>query len=156
MTYKEKAIDLFFAGANCAQAVFAAFSPLTGFEEKAALRIAAPFGGGFGRQREVCGAVSGMCMAAGVLYGYDDLTDEEIKKAHYRMVQELCNAFRERFGTIICRELLGEKKTVTFTDPSPRTEEYYRQRPCARQVGVAAEILENYIAAHPPKAGDAI
>ena len=149
MTYKEKAIDLFFAGANCAQAVFAAFSPLTGFEEKAALRIAAPFGGGFGRQREVCGAVSGMCMAAGVLYGYDDLTDEEIKKAHYRMVQELCGAFRERFGTIICRELLQTKAASTAPVPTPRTEEYYRTRPCARQVGTAAEIIERYIEEHP-------
>lgn len=152
MTYKEKAIELFFEGANCAQAVFTAFAPLTGFEEKLALRISAPFGGGFGRQREVCGAVSGMCMAAGVLYGYDDLSDENVKKEHYRMVQELCAAFREKFGTMICRELLGEERTVTFTDPSPRTEEYYRQRPCARQVGVAAEILEAYIEAHPPKA----
>ena len=156
MTYKEKAIELFFEGANCAQAVFAAFAPLTGVEEALALRLSAPFGGGIGRQREVCGAVSGMCMAAGVLYGYDDIADEEAKKAHYRLIQELCAAFRERFGTIICRELLGEGRTVQFSDPSPRTEEYYRQRPCARQVGVAAEILENYIAAHPPIKGGAL
>lgn len=156
MTYKEKAIELFFAGANCAQAVFAAFAPLGGVEEALALRLSAPFGGGLGRQREVCGAVSGMCMAAGALYGNDDLADADAKAAHYRMIQELCAAFRERFGTIICRELLGEKRTVTFSDPCPRTEEYYRQRPCARQVGVAAEILENYIAAHPPKRRGAI
>ncbi len=156
MTYQEKAIELFMQGANCAQAVFTAFAPLTGMDEGLSLRISAPFGGGLGRQREVCGAVSGMCMAAGVLYGYDDLSDADAKAAHYRLVQELCAAFRERFGTIICRELLDEPRTLTFSAPSPRTEEYYRQRPCARQVGVAAEILEKYIAAHPPKGGKSV
>ena len=149
MTYKEKAIALFESGANCAQAVFTAFGDLTGIEEKTALRLSSSFGGGLGRQREVCGAVSGMCMVAGILYGYDDIKDEAAKAAHYRLIQELCDAFRERFETIICRELLGEKKTAHIPDPSPRTEEYYRRRPCARLVGTAAEIMEEYIAAHP-------
>ena len=152
MTYKEKAIELFMDGANCAQAVFAAFSPMTGIDYELALRLSSSFGGGLGRQREVCGAVSGMCMVAGVLYGYSNLSDDAEKKEHYRMIQELCSAFRERFGTIICRELLDEKRTVVWSDPSPRTAEYYRQRPCAAQVGIAAEIIENYIMTHPPKA----
>lgn len=150
MSYKEKAIELFLAGANCAQAVFVAFAPLTGLDEQTALRLSSSFGGGIGRLREVCGAVSGMCMAAGVLYGYDDLADPVAKKDHYARIQEMCGAFRERFGTLICRELLDKKTAADIApDPCPRTEAYYKSRPCARQVGVAAEILEQYIAAHP-------
>ena len=150
MTYKDKAIELFLTGANCAQAVLTAFAPLVGLDEQTCLRISSSFGGGIGRLREVCGAVSGMCMAAGLLYGYDDLADPEAKKAHYARIQELCEAFRKRFGTLICRELLDQKTAADISpDPSPRTESYYRSRPCARQVGVAAEILEAYIQTHP-------
>jgi len=149
MTRAEKAIELFESGANCAQAVCCAFADLMGLDEKAALRLSAPFGGGLGRQREICGAVSGMCMVAGMLYGYDDLTNDKIKGEHYRLIQELCDAFRAQYGTIICRELLQTKKLSTAPVPTPRTEEYYRTRPCARQVGTAAEIIEHYIQTHP-------
>ena len=149
MTRKERAIELFVGGANCAQAVLVAFADLCGLEERAAYRLSAPFGGGLGRQREVCGAVSGMCMVLGILYGYDDLSDAPAKAEHYRLVQELCTAFKAQFGSIVCRELLGAKTATTHPEPDPRTAEYYRTRPCARQVGVAAEILEAYVNAHP-------
>lgn len=148
----ERAIEYFINGANCAQAVAAAFADLMGMDAKAALRLSAPFGGGLARQREVCGAVSGMCLVAGVLYGYDDLTDNDAKAAHYRMIRMLCDEFRAAHsGHIVCRELLGDKNggSDTAPAPSPRTEEYYRTRPCARQVGTAAGILEAYISKHP-------
>ena len=145
MTRKDKAIELFMQGANCAQAVLVAFSDLCGLEEKQAWRIAAPFGGGLSRQREVCGAVSGMCMAAGLLYGYEQDCSDLEKGAHYRLIQELCGRFRQQLGSIVCRELLGAKKATTHPEPDARTAEYYRTRPCARLVGLAAEILEDYI-----------
>lgn len=148
MTRTEKAIEYFMNGANCAQAVVAAFADLIGMDEKAALRLSAPFGGGLARQREVCGAVSGMCMVAGYLFGYDDLEDDAKKSAHYHLIRALCDAFREAHGGfIVCRDLLGVKRggNDNAPTPSPRTEEYYRIRPCARQVGTAASILEEYI-----------
>lgn len=149
MTRAEKAIELFEKGANCAQAVCGAFADLMGLDEKTAFRLSAPFGGGLGRQREICGAVSGMCMVAGMLYGYDDLENDQVKGEHYRLVQELCDAFRARYGSIICRELLQTAKLSSAPVPTPRTAEYYRTRPCARQVGTAAEIIERYIQDHP-------
>ena len=149
MTRAEKAIELFEKGANCAQAVCGAFADLMGLDEKTAFRLSAPFGGGLGRQREICGAVSGMCMVAGMLYGYDDLENDQVKGEHYRLVQELCDAFRARYGSIICRELLQSKRISTTPVPTPRNEEFYRTRPCARQVGTAAEIIEQYIQDHP-------
>ena len=154
MTRTERAVEYFMNGANCAQAVAAAFADLMGMDEKTVLRMTAPFGGGLARQREVCGAVSGMCLVAGYLYGYDDLSDDASKAEHYRMIRELCDAFRAAHdGFIVCRDLLGVKRggNDNAPTPSPRTEEYYRVRPCARQVGTAAHILEEYVNAHPTK-----
>ena len=142
-----KAAKLFLDGYNCAQAVAVAFSDLTGLDETLSARLASSFGGGMGRMREVCGAVSGMLMVAGILYGYDTPGDDVAKKAHYALVQELAGQFREKNGSIVCREIL--KNPPSDPAPSPRTAEYYASRPCARMVYAAATILENYIAQHP-------
>ena len=141
------AAELFVKGYNCAQAVAVAFSDLTGLEERAASRMLSGFGGGMGRLREVCGAVSGMVAVVSILYGYDDPEDNEGKKATYQLIQELAGQFRERCGSIICREIL--KNPPSDPVPSPRTEEYYATRPCVRMVYTAAAILDAYIAEHP-------
>lgn len=153
MGHKEIARDLFIEGYNCAQAVFAAFCDVTGMERECALRLSSSFGGGMGRMREVCGAVSGMFMVAGVLYGYRSPTDEEKKKQHYALIQSLAERFKERTrgGSIICRELLcalsAEKKAAadTGSTPTARTDEFYKARPCLRFVECAAEILDELI-----------
>lgn len=147
MTYAERARTLFLSGYNCAQASFAAFAPLLGLEEKEALRIASSFGGGMGRMREVCGGLSGIFLAAGYLYGYDE-PDDQKKLEHYARVQELAGKFRAQFGSIICRELLDNPSTSPV--PTPRTEAFYHARPCAKFVEAAAALLEAYIQEHPP------
>lgn len=148
MDHTYQAADLFLSGSNCAQAVLLAFSDVTGLDDKLAARISSSFGGGMGRMREVCGAVSGMLMVAGILYGYQDPGEnDERKKEHYALVQELAARFRQEAGSIVCREIL--KNPPTDPNPSPRTEEYYRVRPCARMVMLAAQILDDYIAQHP-------
>lgn len=150
MKRKEQAMTYFREGYNCAQSVFLAFCDLTGFDQKTALRLAAPFGGGIGRQREVCGAVSGMCLVAGALYGYDDTKNKDAKAAHYKMVQELCARFRKRAGgSILCRDLLGAEGRDTAATPADRTQAYYEKRPCVELVGEAADILEQWIKKHP-------
>ena len=150
--YSERARDLFLEGYNCAQAVFMAFSDLTGIDKKTSALLSSSFGGGMGRMREVCGAVSGMFMAAGILYGYDSPELSHEKAEHYKRIQELAASFKERNGTIICRELLGgiAKKNETHV-PDARTAEYYQKRPCTRMVEDAAEILERYIEQYPVK-----
>lgn len=145
MTRTQKAVALFENGCNCAQAVFVAHADLVGIDEKAALRLSSSFGGGIGRQREVCGAVSGMCMVAGALFGYDDVSDPEKKKEHYAHIQEMCGKFRAAYGSIICRELLGAKTADNAPVPSARTKEYYATRPCARFVAACCDILAEYI-----------
>ena len=147
MNHSERAVELFVEGYNCAQAVAAAFSDLTGLDEKTAARMASCFGGGMGRMREVCGAVSGMLLVAGILYGYDDPKATTAKRELYAQVQEMAGQFREEMGSIICRDLL--KNPPADPNPSPRTAEYYSSRPCARMVATAARILDDYIEKHP-------
>ena len=148
MDHSTKAAELFLNGRNCAQAVAIAFSDVTGLDEHLTARLASGFGGGIGRLREVCGAVSGMVMVAGLLYGYDDNGVKDAgKKAHYQLIQELCNRFRDEVGRIVCREIL--KNPPSDPAPSPRTAEYYAQRPCVRMVMTAARILDEYITEHP-------
>jgi C_GCAxxG_C_C family probable redox protein len=142
-----QAAELFLQGYNCAQAVAVAFSDVTGLEEALSARMASAFGGGMGRMREVCGAVSGMLMVAGLLYGYDSPEADAHKKTLYALVQELAGKFREENGSIICREIL--KNPPSDANPSPRTPEYYASRPCARMVYTAASLLEEYLNANP-------
>ena len=149
MDHATYAAELFLKDYNCAQAVAVAFCDVTGMEPAQAARMAAPFGGGMGRMREVCGAVSGMFMVLGNLYGYDTPGDDKIKMEHYALVQQLAGKFQAENGSIICREIL--KNPPSDPNPSPRTAEYYAQRPCAKMVYTAAKILDEYIAAHPVK-----
>ena len=112
-THAEKAAELFKAGYNCSQSVAAAFCDVTKTDEKTMLATAAPFGGGFGRNREVCGAISGGCLVLGLLYGYTDPSDKTAKSEHYALVRDFMARFSVRFGSVICRELLGGATAVT-------------------------------------------
>ena len=152
MDHGTKAAELFLQGYNCAQSVAVAFSDVTGLEETAVSRMVSGFGGGMGRLREVCGAVSGMVFVASVLYGYSAPEDNKGKRELYALVQTLAEEFRAQAGSIICRELLDNPPSDP--NPSPRTAEYYKERPCARMVFLAGQILDRYIADHPPVATD--
>ena len=147
MNHSEYAAELFLKGYNCAQAVAVAFCDVTGLDVDFTARMASSFGGGMGRMREVCGAVSGMLMVAGLLYGYDIPGDDVSKKKHYTLVQTLSGKFREEVGSIVCREIL--KNPPSDPNPTPRTAEFYKIRPCARMVSLAARILDEYIAENP-------
>lgn len=147
MDREYQAVELFVNGYNCAQAVIITYADLIGLDKEVCARLSSSFGGGMGRMREVCGAVSGMLMVAGMLYGYEGPEEGEIKKTHYTRVQYLAEEFRKEAGSIICRDIL--KNPPSDPTPSPRTEAYYKQRPCARMVGLAVRILEQYIAENP-------
>lgn len=141
---REKAIALFKEGYNCAQAVVGCYSEEFGVSLEDAVRYSAPFGGGMARMREVCGTVSGMMLVLGMAGDKFDVSDPEAKKAVYAKGQALAEKFREKNGSIVCRELLAGVKTTGGSEPEARTETYYKKRPCAELVGDAAEILYDY------------
>lgn len=147
-THEQAACSLFRQGYNCAQAIVGAFCDEIGMPQNNALKLASAFGGGMGRMREVCGAVSGMYMVLGILYGYDDAADVCAKKELYAQVQSMANEFKAEYKTIVCRELLGVDGAQK-PEPTPRNAEFYKARPCLAFVGSAARILENFIDEHP-------
>ena len=145
MDRSDRAEELFRQGYNCGQAVFATFSDIAGVTAEEAAKIASPFGAGFGKMREVCGAVSGMTLLAGYLQGYSDPADHEGKKELYALIQNMCREFEEAEGSLICRDLLGLNKGEDIAEPAVRTEEYYQNRPCVGACRKAAEIAEKYL-----------
>lgn len=145
MDYREKAENLFLSGYNCAQSVFCAFSDELGMDFDTALKLSSSFGGGMGRLREVCGAVSSMFMIAGLKYGYTEPNNKEVKAEHYARIQQLAEKFKSKNKTIICRDLLGLDVEQDNPVPEDRTQEYYLKRPCKHLVGDAAEIIAEYI-----------
>ena len=146
MTRAEYAAQLFTEGYNCAQAVAIAFCDLTGFSQEQTAKMLAPFGGGFGRLREVCGAVSGMTFVYGCLYGYE-APNPTAQMQVYETEQALAAQFKEQAGSIVCRDIL--KNPPSDPVPSERTEAYYATRPCVRMVYTATDILDRYIQEHP-------
>ncbi len=145
MTHGEIAKQYFCDGYNCAQAVLLAFAGEVGLTEDEAARLASSFGGGLGRMREVCGAVSGAAMVLGLLKGYADPKDNEAKKEHYKLIRDFAGRFRERNGSIICRVLLSGVQTKQGGEPEARTAEYYKKRPCSELVRQAADILDEML-----------
>ena len=143
--HEEKALAYFREGFNCSQAVMLAFCDVMEMNEQTALKISSSFGGGIGRMREVCGAVSGMFMVAGMLYGYTDADDRDGKYNHDKRIQQLAGKFRELIGSYICRELLKDVSYTTDHISTERTPEFYKLRPCERMVCDAARLMDEYI-----------
>jgi C_GCAxxG_C_C family probable redox protein len=143
----ERAVALFKSGYNCSQSVVAAFADLYGFTEEQALRMSASFGGGIGRMRQTCGAACGMFLLAGLDTGAVDAEDRVGKSHNYEVVQQLAERFKAENGSLICAELLGLSTTAAHRDTlaEPRTDLYYKKRPCVEMVETAARIFADYL-----------
>lgn len=140
MTKQELALQNFNSGLNCCQAVVLAFKDELNLPEHDLKKISIAFGGGLGRQRLTCGAVSGMCMV--LSYMLSDGTD---KLAIYKIVQDACADFKKEVGSIICAELLEGITADKSPNPDSRTPEYYKKRPCGELCSIAAKITEKYL-----------
>ena len=144
----ERAVENFMAGYGCCQSVVAAFADLYGLDDTLAKKMAAGFGGGVGRLRMMCGAVSGIVMLIGLDCGQTEGGDREGKSACYKVVQELLAQSKQENGSLICAEILGiqgYQKAVCSFVASERTADYYKSRPCAAKVESAARIFAEYL-----------
>ena len=110
------------------------------------MKATLPFGGGLGRLRLTCGAVSGMAMAVGLILSKAENTSEN-KLGTYEIVRHLCGEFEKEFGSLICADLLTNAKVPAIVGgkPDARDAEYYKKRPCDEIVFVATQILERYL-----------
>lgn len=153
--YGDRAEQAFYSGCNCSQSAVLPFAEEIGMTRDQVLKLVGGLGGGVGRMREVCGALTGITLVLGALYGF---TDPKDKSAFYAEVQALAREFcaRNGKGTLICRELLGLEKAEGTPVAEERTAEYYQKRPCPMLVRVAADVMAEYMAAHPlPRTGGA-
>ncbi len=131
----------FLSGLACSQAVALAFKDELNIDEKTLTNLTLGFGGGFARQRLVCGAVSGMTMVISAL-----VSDGKTKAEVYKILQDAYAEVKDELGSIICAELLGISTPATnFGEPEKRTPEYYKKRPCADVCEICAKIAEKYI-----------
>lgn len=134
-------------GYNCCQAVVLAYNDLFDIDDNTAAAMSSGFGGGMGRLREVCGSVSGMVMLAGLIRPASDPSVKEWRTENYALVQEMAGDFKSLNGSIVCKELLGlvpmgscSPAPKESPEPSDRTPEYYKKRPCEELVGISARI----------------
>ena len=141
-------MENFKKGYNCSQSIVLTFADILPLDRDTLSRMASSFGGGMGRLREVCGAVSGMFMVAGLLYGYEGPETGQVKAEHYARIQGLAHKFEEKHRSIVCREMLELSVKHDAPTPEARTEEYYKKRPCVEIIGDAAQILDEYIKAN--------
>lgn len=142
----EKAREFFFQGYNCTQSVVGAFADLFDLDFKTAMRFADGLGGGMGRMRLTCGAVSAMALIAGLELSSGEPKDLDNRAVVYAKVREMAEEFRQKNGSIICRELLGNSAPKDDgARPEERTQQYYKKRPCPNCIYDCAEIIEKYL-----------
>lgn len=141
-----QAVTFFKEGYNCAQSVVMAYADRYDADLETLKLLAAPFGGGMGRLREVCGAVSGMFLILGLEYPANTPNDKVAKTANYAAVQRTAGAFKEKMGSYICADLLKIGRVPQATQPDDRNAEYYAKRPCALCVAVGATVLGQELA----------
>ena len=135
-THADKAVRLFESGCSCSQAVFAAYADDFGIDPKIAMKISVALGGGMGRMRETCGAVSAMALIAGLKYGNTSPDDAVSKSKALDAAKMLAEKFKTENGSIVCKELLGLEPPRGQTDVLPK------KMPCKELVRMAAQLLE--------------
>lgn len=144
--HSEKANELFQQGYNCAQAVAGAYAEEVDIDFETMVKMASSFGGGMGKLREVCGAVSAIFLIAGLKNGYTEPNNDVVKQKHYELIQKLGHKFKDIHGSIICRELLNLLEHESSPVPTKRTPEFYTKRPCAKFIISACEVLDTVLA----------
>lgn len=143
--HKQAATENFLKGYNCAQSVFLAYTDMTGFDDETALKISSALGGGMSRLRETCGAISALSIVFGMLYGFVSPEDYESKAKAYAEFQSVALEFENRFGSLVCRDLLSLKIRHDMPLPEKRDADYYKKRKCALYISAACEIMDEYI-----------
>ena len=145
ITRKQKAYNLFKEGYNCCQSVVLAFEDILPLDRKQLLAVSCGFGGGFGRTRNLCGAVSAYAIVMGLYLSHSD-DPKHAKADMYKILQDMVAKFKERNGSDNCGELLKEVKNLTEGYmPQERDEEYYKMRPCIKFVLDSVEIIEEQL-----------
>jgi len=136
----EQAVSRYEQGFACSQAILSTFGEEFGLDPNLALKITDPFGAGMRGLSETCGAVTGSLMVIGLKYGRTLADDLAAKEKSVLIVQEFVNRFKQRQGTIVCRELLGLDISIPEQHEMADNQGFFKTK-CPNFVKDAAEIL---------------
>ncbi|HNY29025.1 MAG TPA: C-GCAxxG-C-C family protein [Candidatus Sumerlaeota bacterium] len=139
-----EAVEMLQSGFNCAQSVLVCCGEKLPFDRDVALGVASAFGGGLGSSGNLCGAVAGGVMAIGLKHPRTDPQDQEAKETAIRLTREFLAKFRERNGSIECKELLGVDLSLPGSLATARDTGLF-QTVCSKAVRDAVEILEEVL-----------
>lgn len=142
MDKKERAMELFRGGCNCCQSTFLSLCEEIDLDPKTALKISSGFGGGM-QQGEICGAVSGAVMLLGLKNGNSSIEDLESKEKTGKLVKEFCTQFKNKNGSIICKDLLG-CDTSTEEGKQYAHDNNLREKTCENLVKDAIDLASKY------------
>ncbi len=135
-----KATVLFDKGYACSQSVLQTFASQFDLDERTAKLISSTFGGGMGRLREKCGAVTGGFMVLGLKYDNANPKDMETKLAAYRKVRDINHQIEEIHGTTNCGEILKK-----FASEEDVVERKHHKIICWKIVGDVTEQVFDLI-----------
>lgn len=142
----DRAREMFLQGYNCSQAVVGAFADLFGYDPQTAMKFAEGLGGGLGRMRLTCGAVSATAVLAGMKMSSGQPGDLQRRGEIYAVIRQMAEEFKANNGSIICAELLGSALPKDDSPiPEARTPDYYKRRPCADKIYQCALLVEKYL-----------
>ena len=141
MTNAEIALNHFTSGRNCSQSVLAAFGKETGVDPDTALRIADGFGGGMGRNQNVCGAVTGGIMVLGLLFSKGETGTHAEKDELYVRVRRFMAAFEGEYGSVTCKTLLNGCNLMSAEGRAQFKESGLREK-CADLIMGACSLLQ--------------
>ena len=142
---KQLAYDNFKKGYNCCQSVVLAYADVLPLDEATLEKLTLGFGAGFGRTRNLCGAVSAYGFVTGLLHDRGETVSAD-KADVYKQITQLDEKFKQLNGSDICAELLKNVKNLTAGYvPEVRDEEYYKVRPCAKFVVDSAGIIYDFL-----------
>lgn len=131
MDRKEQAVMLHHSGFNCAQSVACSFCNIMGGDLIEVFRLSEPLGFGMGTM-STCGAVSAMALVVGMKMSDGNLDRPATKKECYKMMKTLTEAFAEKNGSTICREIKGVETNKVL-------------RSCDGCIEDAAALLDKYL-----------
>ena len=144
----EQAVAMFVEGYSCAQSLLAVYGPGLGMDREAALRLAAPLGGGLSQTDGPCGAATGAILVLGLKHGHTHPDDDSGAEFIRGLTQEFLRRYDERKGSTMCTDILGANLSVPG-EKERVEEEGLSSKSCPDAVRTAAQLLEELLEIQP-------
>lgn len=124
MDFEAILLEMTRQGFECSQILMLLALELDGAENPDLVRAMSGLCGGMGRSGGVCGALTGGCCVLGYFTGKGVPEELEYSRAR-EIVSGYALWFEERFGTSLCRDIIGGDYSKCLASCAPIMEECY-------------------------------